>query len=54
MCGEKRNDDRPEEGGTLNSGGPVPHPWSRFISKGTRVIDTKETRRGGAGSQSHP
>jgi len=26
MCGEKRNDDRPEEGGTLNSGSPHSAP----------------------------
>jgi RNA-directed DNA polymerase len=26
MCGEKRRDDRPEEGGTLNSGSPVSAP----------------------------
>lgn len=30
MCEEKRNDDRPEEGGTLNSGGPGPAPQEKI------------------------
>ena len=34
MCAEKREDDRPEEDGTLNSGGPVPHPMESVYLQG--------------------
>ena len=34
MCAEKRNDDRPEEDGTLNSGGPVPHSMESIYLQG--------------------
>jgi hypothetical protein len=30
MCEEKRTDDRPAEGGALNSGGPTPVPWEKI------------------------
>jgi RNA-directed DNA polymerase len=52
MCEEKRNDDRPAEGGTLNSGRPVPAPHEEIylqrindfqptggVAKGTRESD---------------
>lgn len=34
MCAEKRRNDRPEEGGTLNSGGPEPHPMETVYLQG--------------------
>ena len=50
----ERND-RPEEGGTLNSGGPELHPHGGDLSPGDqRVSDDKKTRRRDAGSQTRP
>jgi hypothetical protein len=42
MCEEKRNDDRPEEGGTLNSGGPESTPREAIHLQRIHVDQPKE------------
>ena len=42
MCEEKRTNDRPEEGGTLNSGGPDPIRRRRSTSSGLNDFQPQE------------
>ncbi len=48
MRAEKREDDRPEEGGTLNSGGPEPHPMESVYLQG----DPRDRHQGDAPGRS--
>lgn len=51
---EKRIDDCPEEGGTLNSGGPELFPVEEISHHRLPAISPKKTRRRGTGSQTCP
>ena len=47
MCVEKRTNDRPEEGGTLNSGDPEPTPPEPIYLQG----DSRDRQNGDAGTR---